>query len=455
MNSSTPLLGKWQPGPASFLSWMAFASSLAVGVVSAAAIASPEVFARTLGGAIAVLALLVWPEISLALYLVVGDLKGDDRIASLLPWDLTLALGAVLVAGIGLNLLRGKRPPAMPSIYFLFIPLVCLMTASLFYTPAFDAGLEKIGRFLGVTSLAIVAPFFVLGSPREMKRFLVSFAIAALAICAWSLHALGGSERLATPSDNTIGLGHIACALIVLIWFVVVLRRSLRWRLLGYALLAVPVVALVGSGSRGPLLACGVVVLISLCFCPRRWIDLVALAAMGFLALPFADIPGSSIDYLATLVRSQSLNALLSFRSDLLANGWALLTQHPFFGIGIQGFRYGSPNPALYNWPHDIFLEIACELGLPAAIFVCVIFIGAIRESIRQLKDSHSPFRELAQFAAALLLVGIINGMNTGDINSDRSTWLFLSLVFVVRGYRIADLNRTRRQTEAPHALAA
>jgi hypothetical protein len=43
----------------------------------------------------------------------------------------------------------------------------------------------------------------------------------------------------------------------------------------------------------------------------------------------------------------------------------------------------------------------------------------------------------LSQVCAALLAVGIVNATNTGDINSDRSTWLFLSLVFVMRGLRI------------------
>jgi hypothetical protein len=50
-----------------------------------------------------------------------------------------------------------------------------------------------------------------------------------------------------------------------------------------------------------------------------------------------------------------------------------------------------------------------------------------------------------AQIAAALLAVGIVNGTNTGDINSDRSTWLFLSLLFAVRSLRTPD---------AQHALA-
>ena len=127
---------------------------------------------------------------------------------------------------------------------------------------------------------------------------------------------------------------------------------------------------------------------------------------------------------------------LLSFRGDLLSYGWQLVQQHPLTGVGIQGFRYLSPNVALYNWPHNIFLEVACEMGIPACLILLTLFGSAIRESLRQLGDSHSAAFHLSQITAALLLVGIVNATNTGDTNSDRSTWLFMSLVFVVRGYR-------------------
>ncbi len=81
---------------------------------------------------------------------------------------------------------------------------------------------------------------FVLSSPQALKRFFFGFGIVAFAICGYSLSALGGSERLATPSDNTIGLGHIACALIFLIWFAVIPRYAFLWRLAIYLLLIVP-----------------------------------------------------------------------------------------------------------------------------------------------------------------------------------------------------------------------
>jgi len=380
--------------------------------------------------------LFLYPELALALYVVGGDVKGDERVASLLPVDLTLVLGAILAAGMALNFLRKKRFVAMPPAYFLFIAVVALMAASLAYTPVVDAGVEKLARFLTVTGIVIVAPFFVLGTPEAMRRFLLGFGVAAFAICAYSLGDLGGSSRLVTPSSNTIGLGHVACALIALIWFALVPRFSFPRRMLTYPLLLVPAVALFGSGSRGPAIALAIVIFASLFIYRRLLVDVCCLASAGLLAYPFLRVPASAIDYMSTLVRSRSAAALLSFRGELLDYGWKLLQQHPFIGAGLQGYRYYSPNAGVYNWPHNIFLEAGCELGIPAALIVLAIFVAAIREAVRQLKDHASPFASLSRVAAALLVIGIINATNTGDINSDRSTWLFVSLVFTIRGFR-------------------
>lgn len=388
-----------------------------------------------LGVAVAV-TLLVYPEFALALYVVIGDVKGDERVAALLPWDLTLALGGVLVAGILLNFLRNKPIAAMPSAYFLFIPLVTMMVVSLNYTPVFDAGTEKLGRFLTVTGIVIVAPFFVIATAQAMKRFLWGFSIAAFAICGYALTSLGGSDRLVTPSSNTIGLGHIACGLIVIIWFGLLPRLGFRKRILLYPVLAVPMLALIGSGSRGAAMAVTIILLASVFFIRPLLVDLGCMTALGIALIPFVNIPQASLAYLGTLVNSQSVKALLFFRAELLTYGWELLREHPLLGVGIQGFRYYSPNAALYNWPHNIFLEVSCEMGVGAGLLVMALFILAMRECWRQLHDHAGPYLVFSQIGAALLLAGIVNATNTGDINSDRSTWLFLSVVYVVGGLR-------------------
>jgi O-antigen ligase len=387
-------------------------------------------------GALLLVTLLAFPELALALYVVIGDVKGDDRVAALLPVDLTLALGAVLIVGILLNWLRGKRMVGMPPAYFMLAGLVVMMAASLAYTPVFDAGVEKLARFLTVTGIVIVAPFCVLGTAEAMKRFLAGFGFVALIICTYSLNSLGGSDRLVTPSSNTIGLGHIACGLAILVWFGVMPHLPFLKRIFFYPVLAIALVSLVGSGSRGAAVALCVAILMSLFFYRQLVVDLVSMTILAAIVIPFAHIPDASFSYLGTLVNSENLRALLHFRAELLDYGWNLLMQHPFFGVGIQGFRYYSPNAGLYNWPHNIFLEVCCEMGLAAGVLMLALFGSAIREALRQLADRTSPFLGISQIAAALLAVGIVNGTNTGDINSDRSTWLFLSLVFVVRGLR-------------------
>jgi O-antigen ligase len=175
--------------------------------------------------------------------------------------------------------------------------------------------------------------------------------------------------------------------------------------------------------------------------------DLLSLTVLSFAAIPFLNIPDASFEYLGTLANSRSVDNLLNFRAELLGCGWQLVQQHPLIGVGIQGFRYHSLNAGLYNWPHNIFLEIGCELGIPALLIVCVLFGSAIREAFRQMRDISSPYLTFSYVTAALLLVGIVNSLNTGDINSDRSTWLFISLIFVVGSLRI-------RASEPPATLS-
>ncbi len=413
------------------------AASLVSGAGIAAVFGSRCTLLVFLLGAVA-LGFVLYPELALAAYVVVGDVKGNESVASLLPVDLTLAMGAVLLAGMVLNLLRGRMPLRPPAVYLAFAVLLAMMAASLTYAPAFDAGLDKFARFLTVTDIVIAAPFFVLNTPAAMKRFLVGFSAATLAICAWSLSALGGDQRLASPSDNTIGLGHIACALFVIVWVGVIVRRPFPQRAIFDPLLALPALALIGSASRGSVIACVLVVAITVVADRGLLVDVICLGVAGFAAIPLIGLPGSSVSYLGSLVRSRSLGDLLNFRADLLAYGWKLFERHPLFGAGLAGFRYFSPNPTLYKWPHDIFLEIACELGLPAALLVAVIFGGAIREALHQLRNHVSPHVTFSRVAAALLLVGMVNAVNTGNINSDRSTWLFVSLVFAVGALRDA-----------------
>ena len=104
-----------------------FILSLATGCALFALDGSPRTLFIVASGVASLAVLLAFPELALALYVVVGDVKGDDRVASLIPADLTLVLAAILLAGIALNFLRGKRIVAMPPIYFVLLALAVLI----------------------------------------------------------------------------------------------------------------------------------------------------------------------------------------------------------------------------------------------------------------------------------------------------------------------------------------
>src|SRR5260370_33260097 len=73
-------------------------------------------------------------------------------------------------------------------------------------------------------------------------------------------------------------------------------------------------------------------------------------------------------------------------RSDLMALGVKMFSDHPFFGVGIQGFRFLSPNPLTYNYPHNLILELGSELGVLAAFSFVAIAACAFLEIWIQLQ---------------------------------------------------------------------
>ena len=201
-----------------------------------------------------------------------------------------------------------------------------MMVASLTYTPVFDAGLEKLGRFLSVTGIVIVAPFFVLGTASAMKRFLIGFGCVAFVICAYSLHVAWrlGPPRHAEQQHHRPRPHRLR--LILLIWFALMPRLPFPKRMLFYPLLAVParVAGRFGIARRRyrarrhdrgqPLLLPPPTRRPCL---PRR-----ALCSRYYRSCTF---PDASFEYLGTLASSQSLKSPALFSGRLLDYGWTLL----------------------------------------------------------------------------------------------------------------------------------
>jgi O-antigen ligase len=415
--------------------WPLVPAVLALGVALFVSIGyiSPGAVALAMAGSVLTLVLVRYAEVAFVLFLSAGWFKADPRLSFLQSLDLTLVFAVCVAIAIIKRQLKGY-PLQLPRSFLLYLPLIFLMLGSLFYTPDFAAGADKAGRFLFLTGLAIVAPFAVLDSPAKLDRFFLTFPVIGVLMSINSFSMLGGHERLVAPSGENTQLGEAAALGIVSIWFLLLPRQPFHWRVLSYGAVLVLIVALIGSGSRGPTVGLVCCILVSFILYKRLLLDVALITSSCVLVLPRVHIPDFSYKYLGTLIRYVGdTDSLLSMRKDLMQLGWQLTLQHPWLGVGIAGYPFYSPLPNRWNWPHNLLLELGSELGVIAPLVVCCLFVCAFWASFKQVIDEHFPHRRLCGVVLGFLVFGLINILNKGNINDHRVLWLSLGLPFLLR----------------------
>lgn len=385
--------------------------------------------------------LLIFPEIALAGLLVIGTLKGIPQLADS-PIDLTVALAALATLG---GLIRsGRDLLAMrikyPKAYLIYLPFLAIMLLSLTYTPDFSHGLDKTGRFLVFVGIAVVVPFLVLRSRGAFLRFFLTLVVLGLVVAIDSFGSLGGKERLVSDGGETIQLGHDAAVAIIILWYLLLPGKSLITRIGLYGLVMALCVAVLGAGSRGP--AVGLVVCIGLSFLLHKnlgirtkslLLDLGILILAGLLVIPIVGIPQASFDYLARL-GNPNVHQELGPREALMAMGWHLTVEHPITGVGIGGF------PVVFRgigaWPHNMFLEISSEMGVPSALLIVFLLGCSFYEALRQVAIKDYLYGPLAATIFAVFALEFIDIMNTGSLNDNRAMWMAIALPFVLKNLR-------------------
>jgi O-antigen ligase len=384
-------------------------------------------------GTVLLVLLIKYAEVTLAFFFLVGLFKGDPRLSAT-PIDLTILVGAMVALAVVLRLLFSHQALSLPAEYGLYLPLVCLMILSLFYTPDFSAGLEKTLRFVFLTGLGIVAPFALFDTPIKMRRFMITMLAGGVLLALNSLLMLGGEERLVSPSGLNTELGSACAVGLVVIWGLVFPEWSFFKRLFLYPVLGLLTVGLVGSGGRLANASAVICILISIFLCKKLFRDALIMGGLGLLALPLIWIPDASYEYLSSLAHPPQA---MGTRSGLMELGIRLVGEHPLLGVGIQGFRYHSPNPVTYNFPHNIFLELGSEMGALAAIVFLGILIYSFREIARQLTDPATQREPLVHTVFLLMIFVFLDAMVSGDINDLRFMWFVLGLPYVLRGLAV------------------
>src|SRR5581483_5295553 len=386
---------------------------------------------------------VAWPLALAAVPDIVTGLHGSNPFPP--KASLYITTGWVLL-GLLIALLRGEdvlplrlltSPPVL-----LTLALVVLMLIRLGGSRAPDYGSLKVQLFVATS---VIGFFGGIAIARFRERFDL-WVVLALTMALLSGLTLM-REILLGQADTSVGgrfalfqgggpihLGREAAVGLLLGTYVLLARGSVRRRIFGLAAVPILVVMLLSAGSRGPMLALvvGVVVLLALSLhdrAARRRLVLVALGLVVAVILVPQLVPGQNLHRSLGILLGGDVNGSSGRDSNgrfrLYGEAWGVFTQHPLTGIGTGSFAAISP---VEHYPHNLVLESLVEYGLIGGAILVGILASGVRSAVGVWRRTSTDDRPRAALLLALLATAITNSLVSGGIENTGSLWLALGL---------------------------
>jgi O-antigen ligase len=368
-----------------------------------------------------------------------------------------------MVTAIVIELVRNPR--ALPTRIMVASPLGLSLALGVWMLARLGAsadgsyGREKIELFLVINLTMMVAAILVARYRRHFDLFVALFllVVAGSAMLLFVEVLTGNAPAVFSgrfaPGENPIGFGRLIADGIVFVIFVLVAASSLTMRYLALALLPILGVALLATGSRGPVLGllagltCYVLLLRDRS--SRRHLLSLWFGGLAVAMLAPQLIPGQNIQ--------RSLSVLLGSGSGLSSNGrfelwkeaWHAFERHPVFGIGTGGFGALQPDE---RYPHNLFLEVASELGVVGLLLTVGILAFGLRSLIRTWRSAVPEERPAVALVVALVVSALVNALLSSDIQNNSTLWLALGLGIGLE-LRISDRVNQRSDPARPSAF--
>lgn len=346
----------------------------------------------------------------------------------------------VLVLGLALGILfgwwvRGTRI-CFNSAVLATLALWALLLARMVFDTVIDPLPGQINipvsQFLQLSVGACFVPalaFLEFPSDRTLdlaRRWIeVLGAVAMLAILYVGLRGVFQGQvlyRLATPVLNPISVGHVGVS--VLIVTLCGMADSGRIaRLLRTLLIALCVVVIVASVSRGPIAAALVAVLLVALRLrgQKRKIGLpamllrIALIMAGSAAVVYAVNlleEGGYIDFIGRLTDTLQ-DVAAQERAAMIAGAWRQFTDNPLLGSAFVELRF------MMN-PHNILLESLMALGIAGLALLLLSMTASLVATAQVLRagSRHA-------WVGLIYLQYVINAMLSGSLFTDNAFWAF------------------------------
>lgn len=366
------------------------------------------------------------PEMLLPLYVFSGFYK------SVIPGpDLTVVLFGLALLAAFFKMYREREDifPRFRSVsIFTMLLFLFWMMLSLIYTYSNGPAIEKAVKVLLLTGGAFFLPLILVDSQKKYANVLL--AIVSLGTTMSFVSVVTG-ERTVFGS-NYLSLGFIS-SLSVLIFLFYFYPKTKHW--LVWIAIVINIFGMVHSAARAPIFFLPLTVIVVVAVSKFKLQKKVKLY-VGFVLLFFVLITSlyvavpSSFELLIT-----RLNAIedaqgddnARYRTYHVEQAMSLLRTHPLTGVGIgaYGIQVEGVDERLY--PHNIFLEIGAELGIPGIILFTLLLIQVM--SYYFFHRGNVAYVDHTLLAC--VLYSFINTLKAGNLVDNRIFFLFLGLILI------------------------
>lgn len=329
---------------------------------------------------------LMRPIIGLLLWMMFSYLNPHRMtwgFASAFPWVMIVAL--VTLTGLAMQVKQRQAPP-VKSLTVLMTLFLIWVAASTSQAVLPDQALTKLIEFMKMMTMVYVTLMLV--TDRQKLQWAIWVIVASFAfwgakgglftaLTGGSYHVMGPTSSFFTD-NNAFAL--IMCMIVPLVRYVQ-LCTDRRWLRIGlWGVLGLMALSIIGTYSRGGLLALGLTAVMLIWKSSRRSALILIVPVLAVSLLAF--MPQKYI---------QRISSITSYQQDASATGriqsWKFATNkamaNPLFGGGFRVWNsqrqwqiYGPPD-AHYRAIHSIFFEVLGEQGFVGlALFMAMLAAG-------------------------------------------------------------------------------
>jgi O-antigen ligase len=251
-----------------------------------------------------------------------------------------------------------------------------------------------------------------------------------------------GFRRYRATNFDPGDVGIIIALGIPMAWYLVASAKEEQspnnpWKIINGLYIPAALFAIAISGTRSALIACLPGLAYAALSFPRmrRATQMLLLAAMvsaGYLLFPL--VPDFSIERLAS-IGNEIQYGTLNGRRITWQEGFDVLVEHPFLGIGAGAFKAVTESG---QNAHNVFVSIAVSVGLIGLLFFGIIVAMCTYLAIVQALRGN--------FVWLVLLMVWTAGAMVLNWEQRKQTWLVLTWIFA--GFYLSEPEREQEETQ-------